>query len=70
MTNMTYSEILKECRSLAKEQNITFRRSRTVSLINGKACYDLQSGIQSKNLCRGSLIAVWETLLSENFANQ
>ena len=67
---MTNNEIMKECRSLAKIQNLTFRRSKTVSTINNKACYEIESGIQYKILHQGSLVTIWETLLSESLANQ
>ena len=67
---MTNNEIIKECRELAKTQNLTFKRSKTVSTINDKACYEIESGIQHKTLHQGSLVTIWETLLSENLANQ
>ena len=67
---MKYNEIIKECRELAKAQNIEFKRSKTISTINNKACYELESGIQSKTLQTGSLMTVWNTLLSESLANQ
>ena len=63
---MNNSEIMKECRSLAKAQNLTFRRSKTVSTINNKACYEIESGFQYKVLHQGSLDTIWNTLLSEN----
>jgi len=68
--NMTYSEMIKECRVLAKSQNLTFRRSKKVGKINGKACYEIKSGIACKILHKGSLIAIWDTLLSESLAGQ
>jgi hypothetical protein len=67
---MKYNEIIKECRELAKTQNIEFKRSKTISTINNKACYELESGIQQKTLQTGSLMTVWNTLLSESLANQ
>ena len=42
---MNSNEIIKECRKLAKEQNIEFKRSKKVGTINGKACYEIESGI-------------------------
>lgn len=67
---MKNKEIIKECIKLAKLQNLTFRRSKTVSTINNKACYELESGVQYKILHQGSLATIWETLLSENLADQ
>ena len=67
---MTNNEIIKECRLLAKTQNLAFRRSNRVDKINGKACYEIESGIEYKTLHQGSLVTIWETLLSENLANQ
>jgi len=67
---MTTNEIMKECRALAKAQNLTFRRSKKVGTMNKKACYEIESGIAYKTLHKGSLGTVWETLLSENLANQ
>ena len=65
--NINSSEIIKECRTLAKNQNLTFRRSKTANKINGKACYKLESGIEFKTLHQGSLKTIWLTLLSEYF---
>ncbi len=62
---MTNNEIIKECRALAKEQNLTFRRSKEVNKINNKACYEIESGIEYKILHQGCLVTIWETLLSE-----
>ena len=67
---MNSNEIIKECRNLAKEQNISFERSKKVGLINGKACYEIESGIECKKLHQGCLNTIWETLLSECCANQ
>ena len=68
---MTYSEIIKECRKLAKAQDLTFRRSRIVDKINNKACYEIESGIYCGTLLsQGSLFRVWDTLLSEKLAGQ
>ena len=66
---MTHQDIMKECRKLAKEQSLTFRRSKTVSKINGAACYEIESGIQHKVLHQGSSTTIWGTLLSECFKN-
>lgn len=43
---MNANETIKECRKLAQEQNIEFKRSSTVGKINGRACYGLGSGIE------------------------
>lgn len=67
---MTHNEVIKECRKLAKDQNIAFKRSKKVGTINGKACYEIESGIQRKTLHQGSLATIYETLLSEACANQ
>jgi hypothetical protein len=67
---MTSNEIIKECRALAKTQNISFSRSKTIDRINSKACYVIVSGIECKILHRGCLATIWDTLLSENLANQ
>ena len=67
---MTSNEIIKECRKLAKEQNLTFRRSKTIGLINGKACYEISSRTQYKTLHQAGLIAIWETLLAEGLKGQ
>ena len=61
---------MKECRELAKDQSLTFRRSKTVGTINGKACYEIESGIEYKILQQGCLVTIWETLLSESLANK
>jgi hypothetical protein len=62
---MKSSEIIKECRQLAKAQSLTFRRSKTINEINKKACYEIESGVQNKVLHQGNLNTIWETLLSE-----
>lgn len=67
---MNSKEIIKECRELAKAQNLTFKRSKKINLINGKACYEIESGIQYKTLHQGSLVTIWETLLSECLSGQ
>ena len=67
---MTHNEIIKECRKLAKEQNIEFKRSNNVGKINGKACYEIESGIQYKTLHQGCLDTIYKTLLSGACANQ
>lgn len=67
---MNSNEIIKECRRLAKAQNITFKRSKRVSTINGRACYEIESGIFCKTLHQGCLHTIWDTLLSEACANQ
>ena len=67
---MNHSEIIKECRVLAKSQDLTFRRSKTVNTINGRACYEIESGIQYKTLHQGCLNTIWETLLSESLKGQ
>tara|TARA_R110000851_G_scaffold31339_1_gene84824 strand:- start:392 stop:595 length:204 start_codon:yes stop_codon:yes gene_type:complete len=67
---MTNAQILKECRQLAKTQGLTFRRSKTVSTINGLACYEIESGLEFKVLHQGNLTTIWETLLSECFAGK
>lgn len=67
---MGHNEIMKECRALAKAQSLTFKRSKKVGTINGKACYEIESGIEYKTLHQGCLNTIWETLLSENLANQ
>lgn len=65
---MTSNEIIKECRKLAKEQNIVFRRAKTVNTINGYAAYELESGIQYKVLYQAPLTQVWGNLLNESFS--
>ena len=67
---LTINEIIKECRKLAKNQCLTFKRSKKIGLINGKACYEIESGIQYKTLQQGCLDTVYEMLLSESCANQ
>ena len=67
---LTITEIIKECRKLAKSQGLTFRRSKKIGLINGKACYEIESGIQYKTLHEGCLDTVYEVLISEYYANQ
>ena len=67
---MNYNEIIKECRALAKAQNLSFRRSKRINTICGKACYEIESGIECKKLHNGSLVTIWETLLSGELANQ
>ncbi|AAN55710.1 hypothetical protein DIKCMJMK_00150 [Shewanella oneidensis] len=67
---MNSNEMIKECRKLAKEQKIEFKRSKKVGTINGKACYELESGIQHKTLHQGCLNTIYETLLSAACANQ
>ena len=62
---MTDNEIIKECRELAKKQNIAFKRSKTINKINGKACYEIHSKLLHKTLHQGCLHTIWETLLSE-----
>lgn len=64
---INYSEVLKECRKLSKEQGLEFRRSKTVGTINGFACYEIESGIVEYVLHQGSLVNVWEHLLSGYF---
>ncbi len=70
MNALDHNGIVKECRKLAKDQSLTFRRSKTVGNINGKACYEIESGIEYKVLYQNNLMCVWETLLSESLANQ
>lgn len=67
---MNSNEIIKECRKLAKAQNIEFKRSKTTGTINGEACYEIHSGIAYKVLHQGCLHTIWETLLSEACANK
>jgi hypothetical protein len=67
---MNSSEIIKECRTLAKNQNLTFRRSKAVNKINSKACYEIESGIEFKTLHQGCLNTIWLTLLSECLQGQ
>lgn len=67
---MKNSEIMKECRKLAKAQSIVFKRSKSVNKINGLACYEIESGIQHKTLHQGCLNTIYQTLLSEACANQ
>ena len=62
--------ILKECRTLAKDQGLIVRRSKTVNKINNKACYEIESGIEFKILHQGSLNTIWDTLLSESLKGQ
>ena len=62
---MNSNEILKECRELAKAQGLTVRRSTLVNRINGKACYEIESGIEYKILQQACLTTIWMTLLSE-----
>ena len=66
---MNINNIIKECRKLAKSQGLTFRRSKKIGLINGRACYEIESGIQYKTLHEGCLDTIYETLLSESCAN-
>ncbi|WGH49741.1 hypothetical protein [Alishewanella phage vB_AspM_Slickus01] len=65
---MKYCDVLKECRELATQQGLRFKRSKTVGLINGSACYEIQSGFQCKTLYRGSLALVWENLLNGGYS--
>jgi hypothetical protein len=65
VNEMKSSEIIKECRELAKNQSLTFRRSKTINEINNRACYEIESGIEYKILHQGNLETIWETLLSE-----
>ena len=67
---MNAKETIKECLKLAKEQNIEFKRSSKVGKINGRACYELESGIEYKTLHQGCLDTIYETLLSEACANK
>jgi len=67
---MKTNEILRECHKLAKEQGLSFRRSKSVNTINGKACYEIESGIEYKVLHKGCLNTIWDTLLSENLKGQ
>ena len=67
---MKNSEIIKDCRKLAKSQSIKFKRSKTINKINGAACYEIESGIQHKTLHQGCLDTIYQTLLSESCANQ
>lgn len=67
---MNTNKTIKECRMLANAQNLTFKRSQSVGLINGKACYEIESGIQYKILSQGCLSTVYNKLLSESCANQ
>tara|TARA_R110000851_G_scaffold207020_1_gene359031 strand:+ start:268 stop:471 length:204 start_codon:yes stop_codon:yes gene_type:complete len=67
---MTNSEIIKECRVLAKYQGIIFRRLKAVSKINGKPCYKIESGVEFKVLHQGNLNTIWAALLSELFKGQ
>lgn len=66
---MNANETIKECRKLAKEQNVVFKRSKKVGTMNGKACYEIESGIMQKTLCQGSLGTIHETLLSGDCAD-
>jgi len=70
MNTLTNNEIIKECRKLAKVQNITFKRSKKVGTINGKACYEIESGIEYRTLHKGCLATIYDTLLSEACANK
>ena len=67
---MKRSLIIKECRLLARASNIVFKRSKTIDKINGKACYEIESGIECKTLAQGSLIQIWEDLASQYYANK
>ncbi len=67
---MNSNEIMKECRKLAKEQSIEFKRSKTVGNINGRACYELHSGLFYKVLHQGCVETIYDTLLSESCANK
>lgn len=67
---MNSNQIIKECKKLAQEQNIEFRRSETINTINTRACYELDSGIEYKILHQGCLNTIYETLISEACANK
>ena len=67
---MNHSDTLKECRKLAKNQNVTFKRSKKVNKINGLACYEIESGKQYKTLHQGCLNSIYDTLLSESLSNK
>ena len=67
---MNYSEIIKDCKKLAKSQQIEFKRSKSINTINGLACYELESGFQYKTLHQGCLDTIYQTLLSGACANQ
>mgnify|MGYP001207267526 CR=1 FL=1 len=70
MQKLSSNEVIKECRKLAKDQGLTFRRSKTVGTINGAACYEIESGIQHKILYQNNLTLTWENLLNESFKGQ
>jgi len=67
---MKHNEVIKNCRILAKEQNLTFRRSKKISTINGKTCYEIESGIQYKTLQQDCISTIYATLYSGSLANQ
>jgi len=67
---MTNDKIIKECCELANAQNLTFRRSERVNTINGRPCFEIESGIQFKTILQGCLVTIWEVLLSEILKDQ
>lgn len=67
---MNNKEVIVACEKLANDQNLVFRRSKTINLINSSPCYEIESGKQYKVLHQGNLMTIWETLLSGVLANK
>ena len=67
---MKYAQMLKECKKLAKSQSLDFKRSKTIALLNNRACYEIESGFQYKVLFRGNLTNVYMVLISEKYKGQ
>jgi hypothetical protein len=67
---MNTNDVIKECRQLAKTQNLTFGRSKTIDKINGKAAYSISSGVTVEILDCNNLVCIWHTLLSCNLVNK
>ena len=67
---MNSAQMFKECKILAKAQNLTFKRSELINRINGKACYVIESGVQHNVLHKGNMATIWMTLLSESLKGQ
>jgi hypothetical protein len=67
---MNNNDVIKECRKLAKAQNLKFRRSKTIDKINGKPAYNIESNKTVEILDCNNLACIWSTLLSCNLENK
>ena len=61
---MNYKDTIKECRILAKANQLEFSRSKAINNFNGKACYQLRSNVEYKVWHIGCLQTIYHTLLS------